>query len=50
MNTHIKKIGDWLGRHPHMREWCWFVALWLGGLLTALSMAYPLKWIIREFM
>jgi hypothetical protein len=44
MNTPIK----WLTFNPKMKEWAWFIALWLGGLCTALALAYPIKLVIKS--
>ncbi len=45
MNTCTK---DWLTRHPRIREWIWFIVLWLGGLVSVLLIAYPIKWVIHN--
>ncbi len=31
---------------PSLRQWAWFTGLWLGGLLTALALSYPVKLLI----
>jgi len=37
----------WLKQHPKVQQWLWFVALWVGGLLTVTILTYPLKWLMR---
>ncbi len=38
MNLPIKK---------HHKEWLWFIGLWCGGLFTALTIGYSIKFLIR---
>ena len=47
MNICIERLRDWLDKHPKLKEWVWFVVLWLGGLAAVLAFAYPIKWIIK---
>jgi len=44
MNTLINK---WLDAHPKAKQWLWFLALWLGGLVAVYVLTYPLKLLIR---
>lgn len=41
------RLHQYLNQHPKIKQWIWFVALWLGGLLTVTAIAYPIKYIIR---
>lgn len=43
MNRCIEAISAWLAERPKTKQWLWFAALWLGGLLTVMSLAYPIK-------
>lgn len=47
MNICIKIVHQWLNQHPKVKQWAWFVALWLGGLMTVMAMAYPIKWLMK---
>lgn len=47
MNISIKFIAEKLDAHPAIKQWSWFVLLWLGGLAAALSLAYPIKLLIK---
>lgn len=48
MNTLIKKSVEWLNHHPKIKQWIWFIILWSGGLLAAVSVAYPIKLLIKS--
>lgn len=48
MNLCIKSARDWLNKHPKMKEWVWFAALWFAGLFAVLAAAYPIKFLIRS--
>jgi uncharacterized membrane protein len=48
MNTIINRITYWFNANPKAKQWGWFVALWLGGLISVMAMAYPIKWLIRS--
>lgn len=37
----------WLDRHLAVKQWLWFVGLWLGGLAAAVVLMYPFKILIR---
>ena len=41
------KLRQWLNARPKMKQWLWFIALWLGGLLTVSALAYPIKWLMK---
>lgn len=43
MNPCIK----WLKKHPKLKQWLWFVALWCGGLAAVSAIAYPIKLLMR---
>jgi hypothetical protein len=48
MNTHINKlVVSWLKRHPQVKQWLWFVALWVSGLLAVSILTYPIKLIVN---
>lgn len=48
MNTIIKKnLTGFLQTHPKLRQWGWFVALWCGGLLSAMAIALPIKILVK---
>lgn len=47
MNICIKKLQTWLSCHSKAKEWLWFAALWLGGLLAVAGATYPIKLLIR---
>lgn len=32
--------------HKRIKEWAWFIGLWLGSLVTVLIISYTLKWLI----
>ena len=34
-------------RTDSKKEWCWFVVLWMGGLLSTLVLAQLVRWLIR---
>ncbi len=40
MNIRIKQ---WLMQHPKIRQWLWFIVLWISGLLTVIALTYPIK-------
>lgn len=44
MNTSIK---TWLDQHIAVKQWLWFIALWVGGLVTVLAVTYPLKLLVK---
>jgi uncharacterized membrane protein len=29
------------------RQWCWFIALWAGGLITLATLTQVFRWLIR---
>ena len=50
MNVSIKKsVIRWFNEHSTIKQWCWFFALWLSGLLTVVILTYPIKLFIRYF-
>jgi hypothetical protein len=30
-----------------LRQWAWFIALWVGGLATAALIALIFRWVVR---
>jgi hypothetical protein len=46
MNTCIKKIVIRINESPKLKQWLWFIALWLGGLCTVMLLTYPIKLLI----
>ena len=48
MSIFIKSAESWLNQRPHLKQWAWFAALWLGGLLAVGCVAYPIKLIIKS--
>ena len=46
MKACTKHLRTYLEDKPKLRQWLWFIALWLGGLLTVVIGTYPLKWLI----
>lgn len=36
-----------LEAYPKAKQWIWFIILWAIGLLAALAIAYPIKWLIK---
>lgn len=49
MNIRIKyyAVQAWLAAHPKVKQWLWFITLWLGGLLCVSALTYPLKALIN---
>ena len=47
MNTCIKSVQTWFDQRPKLKQWAWFLILWLGGLMAVMAMAYPIKWLIE---
>lgn len=48
MNQCIKSVGSWINSRPKLQEWLWFIGLWLGGMISFLLMAYPIKLLIKS--
>ena len=48
MNISIKRAENWLNRYPKAKQWAWFIALWCGGLFTAMVLSYPIKFLIKS--
>jgi hypothetical protein len=48
MSIFIKRGKAWLERHPKTKQWLWFTALWCGGILTAITISYPIKLLIKS--
>jgi hypothetical protein len=46
MKTSINLALKCLNEHPKIKQWGWFILLWLVGLMMALSIAYPIKWLM----
>lgn len=47
IDTAMDTARAWIARHEGTRQWLWFIALWLGGLLAVSLVAYPIKGLIR---
>lgn len=47
MNLSINFFIKCLDDYPTIKQWGWFAILWLAGLIVALSMAYPIKWLMK---
>lgn len=47
MNTCIKPMKAWLNKHPKTKQWAWFVILWVGGVMSAMTIAYPIKLLMK---
>ncbi len=50
MNICIKQLLHWLNRHEKLKQWGWFVALWLAGLLTVTMISYPIRWVVKSYL
>jgi hypothetical protein len=48
MNICIKQITTWLTAHPKIKQWLWFIALWIMGLLTVIIFTYPIKLLFKS--
>ncbi len=40
-------ITSWLEGHPKTKQWLWFMCLWVGGLVTVVSLTYPIKLVVH---
>jgi hypothetical protein len=38
---------EWLDQHKAVKQWLWFVGLWLSGLISVVILTYPLKLLIK---
>jgi hypothetical protein len=49
MNTCTKQqaVQSWLLRHPKIKQWLWFVLLWVGGVATVVALTIPIKVLIH---
>ncbi len=44
MNIRIKEgVQFWLAQHPKIKQWLWFIILWIFGLVTVVVLTYPIK-------
>ena len=43
-------IKNYIDAHPRIKQWGWFIILWFGGLLTAMCLAYPIKFLIKTIL
>ena len=34
-------------KNPKLQQWLWFVGLWLGGLITVVTLTIPIKLLIK---
>ena len=46
MNRSIKRVKDYLQDHPKVKQWLWFIVLWMGGLCAVVIGTYPIKMLI----
>ena len=35
-------------KYIKLKQWLWFIALWLSGFLAMSAIAYPIKWFIKS--
>lgn len=49
MTTYIKVITESLDKHPKLKQWFWFVFLWLSGMSTFAILAYSIKFMMFAF-
>lgn len=48
MITYIKRsLALYIEESPKLKQWLWFVALWLSGLCSALLLSYPIKLLVK---
>lgn len=47
INNYIKYIKNKLDKRPKMKQWLWFISLWLLGLISIFTLTYPLKLLIK---
>lgn len=45
--NNIKKIVVRLNELPKLKQWLWFIALWIGGLSAVMAFTYPIKLLIK---
>lgn len=48
MKQCIKKITYEINKYPKLKQYLWFVGLWLFGLVTVSILTYPLKLLIKN--
>ena len=47
MKNFIKKCRIFLKDRPRLRQWLWFIFLWVSGVVVAMSLAYPIKFLVK---
>ena len=47
MKECINKINTWITNRPKLKQYLWFIGLWLAGLITVSTATYPLKLLMR---
>lgn len=47
MKESIDFFHNYLKNHPKFKQWIWFFILWLMGLFSVLTLAYPIKILIK---
>lgn len=48
MKIYIKTVTQWFDHRPKLKQWAWFLGLWMFGLLTVVIGTYPIKLIIKN--
>ncbi|MDX2083415.1 MAG: hypothetical protein SFV53_05480 [Rickettsiales bacterium] len=47
MKILTKKVTSYLDNHKNLKQWLWFILLWLGGIISAFVLTYPIKLLIK---
>lgn len=47
MNICINFLKKQLNDYPKIKQWGWFLILWIAGVMVAMSIAYPIKWLMK---
>ena len=37
---------NFLNHHPKIKQWLWFILLWIGGFLAVAMITYPIKFLV----
>ncbi len=48
MSLCTKNMNLWLNKRPKLKQWLWFILLWLGGFLSVYTVAYLIKIVMRS--
>lgn len=46
MRMNKVSIKLWLAERPKLKQWLWFIVLWVGGLVAITLLTYPLRYLI----